>query len=290
MKHKFFKRCLPCRFPLSRVLRAGLVLGAVCCLVLALGSCGGQTETETAPHSDLPVILVGSDNYPPFHYEDANGQPTGIDVDLAREACRRLGYRPEFHQVVWENKDQELAAGNIDCLWGSFTMTGREDLYQWAGPYLYSRQVVVVQADSNINTLADLAGKRVAVQATSKPETVFLERPEPERVPEVGEVYCFSTMEEVYSAIRKDFVDAIAGHEGAMRTFMEDSPGSWRILDQSLMVSGLGVAFPKGTNESLSAQLTAVLQEMQKDGTTKAIVEKYGFDPDQFFLGRGGSS
>ena len=290
MKRKFFKRCLPCCSPLSRVLRAGLVLGAACCLALALGSCGGQTETERVTHSDLPVILGGSDNYPPFHYEDANGQPTGIDVDLAREACRRLGYRPEFHQVVWENKDQELAAGNIDCLWGSFTMTGREDLYQWAGPYLYSRQMVLVQADSDIATLADLAGKRVAVQATSKPETVFLERPEPERVPKVGEVYCFSSMEEVYSAIRKSFVDAIAGHEGAMRTFMEDSPGSWRILDQSLMVSGLGVAFPKGTNESLSAQLTAVLQEMQKDGTTKATVEKYGFDPDQFFLGRGGSS
>ena len=84
MKHKFFKRCLPCRSPLSHVLRAGLVLGAACCLVLALGSCGGQTETETASHSDLPVILVGSDNYPPFHYEDANGQPTGIDVAQAR--------------------------------------------------------------------------------------------------------------------------------------------------------------------------------------------------------------
>ena len=110
--------------------------------------------------------------------------------------------------------------------------------------------MVLVRADSDITTLADLAGKRVAVQATSKPETVFLERPEPERVPEVGEVYCFSTMEEVYSAIRKDFVDAIAGHEGAMRTFMEDSPGSWRILDQSLLVSRPWGLFPKGTSES----------------------------------------
>ena len=251
-------------------------------LCFSLAACGHPPVSEEQ-EEDLTILRIGSDDYEPYSYLDETGDFTGIDVDLAREACRRLGYWPEFHQV-------ELAAGNIDCLWGSFTMTGREDLYQWAGPYLYSRQVVLVRADSDINTLADLAGKRVAVQATSKPETVFLERPEPERVPEVGEVDCFSTMEEVYSAIRKDFVDAIAGHEGAMRTFMEDSPGSWRILDQSLMVSGLGVAFPKGTNEILSAQLTAVLQEMQKDGTTKAIVEKYGFDPDQFFLGRGGSS
>lgn len=257
-------------------------------LCFSLAACGHPPVSEEQ-EQELPILRIGSDDYEPYSYLDEKGDFTGIDVDLAQEACRRLGYRPEFHQVVWENKDHELEMGNIDCLWGSFTMTGREDLYQWAGPYLYSRQVVLVRADSDITTLTDLAGKRVAVQATSKPETVFLERPEPECVPEVGEVYCFSTMEEVYSAIRKGFVDAIAGHEGAMRTFMEDSPGSWRILDQSLLVSALGVAFPKGTNESLSAQLTAVLQEMQEDGTTKAIVEKYGLDPDMIFSGEGGN-
>ena len=258
-------------------------------LCFSLAACG-HPPVSGEQEQELPTLRIGSDDYEPYSYQDEKGNFTGIDVDLAKEACRRLGYRPEFQQVIWENKDQELAIGNIDCVWGSFTMTGREDLYQWAGPYLYGRQMVLVRADSDITTLADLAGKRVAVQATSKPETVFLERPEPERVPEVGAVYCFSTMEEVYSAIRKDFVDAIAGHEGALRTFMEESPRSWRILDQSLLVSALGVAFLKGTNESLSARLTAVLQEMQEDGTTKTIVEKYGLNPDKFFLERGGSS
>ena len=229
------------------------LLAAALAVMLTLTACGGAESDRSA--EDLPRLVIASDNYKPYSYVGPNGNLIGVDVDLATEACRRLGYAPEFCQIVWENKDAYLSSGQADCLWGSFTMTGREDLYQWAGPYLYSRQMVLVQADSDIATLADLAGKRVAVQATSKPETVFLERPEPERVPKVGEVYCFSTMEEVYSAIRKDFVDAIAGHEGAMRTFMEDSPGFWRILDQSLMVSGLGVAFPKGTNESLSAQL-----------------------------------
>ena len=53
-------------------------------------------------------------------------------------------------------------------------MDGREEEYQWAGPYLYSRQVVAVRSDSDIRTLQDLAGKVVAVQSTTKPEELFL--------------------------------------------------------------------------------------------------------------------
>lgn len=253
-------------------------------LCLSLAACGHLTGGEEAD-AGLPTLTIGSDNYEPYIYLDDQGNFTGIDVELATEACRRLGYRPVFRQIVWEKKDEALALGDVDCLWGSFTMTGREDLYQWAGPYLFSRQVVVVRADSDIWTLSDLAGKRVAVQATSKPETIFLERPEPDRVPQVGDVYCFSTMEEIYSAIRKDFADAIAGHEQAMKLFVEESPETWRMLEQGLMVSALGVAFLKGTNESFSRQLAAVLQEMQEDGTTINIIEKYGLDPHKVLRG-----
>ncbi|MBD9097937.1 MAG: amino acid ABC transporter substrate-binding protein, partial [Ruminococcaceae bacterium] len=35
----------------------------------------------------------GSDNYPPYNYEDANGKPKGIDVDLAKEAFRLASYK-----------------------------------------------------------------------------------------------------------------------------------------------------------------------------------------------------
>ena len=54
MKHKFFKRCLPCCSPLSRVLRAGLVLGAE-----LLGS-GPLTTANGVLYSrfDLRLLLV----------------------------------------------------------------------------------------------------------------------------------------------------------------------------------------------------------------------------------------
>ena len=85
---------------------------------------------------------------------------------LAQEACRPHRIRSRsLHRSWWEDKDEYLEEGSVDCLWGSFTMTGREEEYTWVGPYLNSRQVVVVHADSDIFQLSDLEGTRVAVQA-----------------------------------------------------------------------------------------------------------------------------
>ena len=132
-------------------------------------------------------------------------------MELAKEAFGRMGYEPVFRNIVWEKKEEYLADGQIDCLWGSFTMTEREDEYTWAGPYLKSRQVVVVRQESGIKTLQDLAGKRFAVQVSSKPDEILLNHEDP-RIPQVDEVYCFSTLDEVYACLRKGYCDAIAGH------------------------------------------------------------------------------
>ena len=136
--------------------RRGLRLAA--CL-LALATCAvllcsclhpGKADSYTAA---MPVIVVGSDNYPPFNYMGTDGAPTGIDVELATEAFGRLGYRVKFVTIDWEKKKELVENDTIDCIWGSFSMDGREEEYQWAGPYLYSRQVVAVRSDSDIRTL-----------------------------------------------------------------------------------------------------------------------------------------
>ena len=262
-------------------MKKGLLAAALAAILTlsTLTACGG-TGTDGSGQEDLPRLVIASDNYKPYSYVGPNGNLIGVDVDLAIEACRRLGYAPEFCQIVWENKDTYLSSGQVDCLWGSFTMTGREDLYQWAGPYLYSRQMVAVRANSDIHTLADLAGRRVAVQATGKPEALFLTSSAP-GVSQVEAVYAFSTMDEVYACLRKGYADAIAGHENALRLFLDSSPGSYRMLDEILDVSQLGVAFQKDTHQALAQALTQTLAEMEADGTTRAILERYGLDADR---------
>ena len=254
-----------------------------------LGGCG-QNDTQAASSgSGLPSIIVGSDNYPPFNYVGSDGRPTGIDVELAQEAFRRMGYEPDFLTINWERKKALVESGDIDCIWGSFSMDGREEDYQWAGPYMLSRQVVAVNPDSSIRTLADLEDKTLVVQSTTKPEQLF-EAGADLRLPQLRALISLQDRDLIYTTVSKGYADALAAHETAVYQFMKDYGVEYRILDEPLLVVGLGVAFAKNDKRGLAPQLTRTFGEMLADGTTRDIVGRYLDDPDRYLDGLEGAA
>ena len=259
------------------------VLLAAFMLAGILSGCSGKDTAETAPNKVKPVITVGCDTYPPFSYVDVDGNLTGIDIELATEAFRRMGYQPHFVIVNWEEKKQLLRDGTIDCIWSSFTIDGREDEYQWAGPYMKSRQVVAVNTDSDIYTLQDLEGKVIAVQSTTKPEDII--RSHDGRLPALRKVISVQKRDLIFSLLGKGYVDALAAHDTSVEQFMADSGLKFRILDEPLLTVGLGVAFDKDDTRGLNTELSAIFEEMLADGTTKQIIGKYLTDADSYLGG-----
>ena len=247
-----------------------------CTLLAASAALGGLTACggTDAKNSDLPQILIGSDTYPPYIYLNNDGIPAGIDVEIATEAFRRMGYAARFEPIDWEQKTALVESGAIDCIWGCFSMQGRETLYRWAGPYMVSRQVVAVNADSSIQSLSDLAGKTVMVQSTSKPEGIFLSGSDP-RIPQTVEVFSIEDRSVQYAMLACGYVDAIAAHETAILQYMKDSNAAFRILEEPLLVTGLGVAFAKNDSRGLDLQLNDTFAQMREDGTLERIVGKY---------------
>lgn len=215
-------------------------------------------------------IVIGSDQFEPFSYID-NGEMKGIDVDIAKEALSRMGYTPVFKQIEWQKKDEYLRSGEIDCIWGCFSMDDREDLYAWVGPYLFSNQSVMVKEDSDIYSLADLKNKIVGVQATSKAEWAFENN---EELSDIRYLYTFSTINEVFISLQRAYVDAVAGHELALRALIRGSD-DYRFLDENVLTSKLGVAFKKDYDQSFLTLLANTLHEMRNDGTIKEIVDSY---------------
>ena len=256
-------------------------LCAVCLLSGLLSGCAAPAGSDSPNEDALPVITVGSDNYPPFNCQDTSGHPTGIDVDLAVEAFRRMGYRAQFVTIDWEEKKNLVESGTIDCIWGGFSINGREDQYLWTQPYMYSRQVVAVRKDSGIYSLSDLAGKRIAVQSTTKPEELFLSHTDP-RIPAPDEVFSLQNRELLYPYLSKGYADAIAAHETAILQCMDDYGLELRILDEPLLAVGLGVAFARSDDRDLAQELSRTFSQMRDDGTTQQILGKYLENPQKY--------
>ena len=117
---------------------AGILLAGILAVTLA----GCKNTDNTKEETEKPVITLGSDSYPPYNYLNEDGVPTGIDVELATEAFKRMGYQVEVVQINWEEKKELVESGEIDCIMGCFSMEGRLDDYRWAGPYIASRQAL----------------------------------------------------------------------------------------------------------------------------------------------------
>ena len=153
-------------------------------------------------------------------------------------------------------------------------MDGREEVYRWAGPYMVSRQVAAVDANSSIRSLSDLADKTVAVQSTGKPEEIFLSGSDP-RIPQTVEVLSIENRSVQYALLSCGYVDAIAAHETGILQYMKDNSVEFRILEEPLLVTGLGAAFAKNDTRGLDSQLTDTLAQMRADGTLEQIVGRY---------------
>lgn len=264
---------------LKKLMMWGMIFFLLSCFLCACGKTKGQTEKITKDTNKK--IVIGGDNYPPFNYTDENGNSAGIDVDLAREAFRRMGYQAVFVNIDWENKKSLLEKGKIDCIWACFSMDGREDEYRWAGPYMISRQVVAVNQSSNIYKLSDLKNKVIAVQSTTKPEELFLKHTN-HNIPKVKEIYSLENRELIYNSLGSGYVDAIAAHEISIQQYINDYDAKYRILDEDILQTGIGVAFSKNDNRGIDKKLSATLKSMIKDGSAKKILQKYISDADEY--------
>lgn len=250
--------------------RYGYCLMLVLFLVV-LSSCSDKKTQE-----ELPELIIGGTSYSPYFYRDMNGDFIGIDVDIATELCERIGYTPVFKELDSGEQYSALKDGTVDCLWCCLSIDEKNTEFVWAGPYLYTQRSVIVHVDSEIRTLADLEGKRVAVLANSTSEKIILDDLT-DSIPQLEQLTVFSTMGEVFSALKKEYVDAAIGHESSLMAYAEENLEEYRFLDMSLRSEALGIAF-RENDVSLVDTVNKEIQKMREDGLMEKIIKEYGLN------------
>lgn len=258
--------------------RKNSIVFVVLSVLLILGGVYAQATNADAKKDTETTFTVGFDaEFPPYGYKDANGEYVGFDLDLAQEVCNRRGWTLIKQPIDWDSKDMELKSNTIDCIWNGFTMNGREDMYTWTDAYVDNSQVVLVNEESGIEKLSDLAGKIVVVQADSSARAALVGEDATEENKALAE--SFSQMQEVsdYNSavmnLESGAVDAICLDIGVAK-FQQGKHERLVILDEKLSSEGYGIGFRKG-NTKLRDQVQETLYEMVDDGTFAKIAEKY---------------
>jgi ABC-type amino acid transport substrate-binding protein len=112
-------------------------------------------------------LTVGSDtSFPPF--ESLNGNKVeGFDVDMMNAIAKTMGitkvvFVTESFDTLWAS----TSAGKFDVVAsGAFGTPERKQFVDFSDPYGIANQGIAVKKDSPIKVIADLAGKKIAVQS-----------------------------------------------------------------------------------------------------------------------------
>lgn len=176
----------------------------------------GSTEATEAPKVEGKygkgfVFKHGFDkDYPPYSYIGNDGKTTGFDIEMAQAVCDYYGWKYEAVPFNWDAKDAELKAGSCDCIWSGFTMNGRENDYLWSKPYSDNTQMIMVDKNSGIKTLDDLAGKIVGVQTSTSAYDMLNEGDQKELKDTFASLEVYDSYTVAFNELKAGAIDAIA--------------------------------------------------------------------------------
>ncbi|MDR1147971.1 MAG: amino acid ABC transporter substrate-binding protein [Spirochaetaceae bacterium] len=260
------------------------------CAIIAAGIAfaGAQKETGSDDslqkiHSKKKFVMGLDDSFPPMGFRNDQNEIVGYDVDLAKEVCRRLGWELVPQPIDWNAKEQELAAGEIDCIWNGFTITEeRKKAILFSPPYLKNAQIVVVKQTSPINTLKDLAGKRVGTQTgSSSVDAIDKAADFKKSLREIIEYKDFLT---AFMDLDAGGVDAVVADLVVANDSINRSGKPLRKLHETLGEEEFGIGFRK-SDIALEEEIWKTLQSMVTDGTVAQISEIW-FSDDISVIGK----
>lgn len=238
---------------------------------------GGDVTSEDTSLSDIKaketLVLGCDDEFPPMGFVDEDGNLTGFDIELAGLVCEKLGVKLEATPIDWSTKEAQLEGGSIDVIWNGYTITQvRNKKVEYTKPYLNNAVVIAVKADSDIQTLDDLKDKVIASQTDSSGlnainKNEFLM----ENVKEIRE---FNTFMEAMLDLQSVRVDAVAIDKVVANYMMKQSPGVYRLLDETLGDELYGIGCRKDA-VALREAIDNALDELYEDGSIETLSNKY---------------
>ena len=228
-----------------------LMMSVIAAVAMLTAGCGGNDKADKSAEK---VLRVGTEpTFAPFEFQkEGSKEYTGFDMDLARAIGKQMGYKVEIQNMGFDALIPALNAGNIDMVAAGMSITEeRQKAVTFSDPYYTSGLIVMVNKDNTeVKSIKDLEGKRIAVQIGT-----------------TGENKARTVKDAKVTAYNND--SPVVGYylaQGGNKTAMT--------VGDVMEAEQYGLAVKKG-NDKLAGEINKALAELKKNGEYDKIYKTW---------------
>ncbi|WP_010146539.1 glutamate ABC transporter substrate-binding protein [Serinicoccus profundi] len=233
---------------------------------------GGESSDESAAEggTDGESLTIGIKFDQPGLGLNDGGEPTGMDVDVAKAVAEGLGYTED--QIEWKEsissaREDLLESDQVDMIFATYSITDeRKERVQFAGPYFVAGQDLLVPVDSDIAG-PDSMGDAILCSVTGSTSAARVNEEYGVALQEYG------SYSECMEAMASGRIGALTTDDTILAGFaaQEQYAGQFKVVGNTFSEENYGVGLNQDSDQC--EEINEILQGLWDDGTMEQIIE-----------------
>ena len=242
-------------------------------LICVMAAQAGDLEDVTKSG----VLRLGvSPNNAPFTFYDENDELTGIDVELIKEAAKRMNLKTEVTEMSSDDLVESLDIGQVDIVGGAFSKTAsHSEVVDFTRVYYIAEAVFLAPKSLFLTEPLDeksFENKKIGVLKNSGFEEWLKTEMVGTGYLQKKDVYTYDTIDDAVRALDKGRLDLLMMDVSLFQAKYQRDP-DYRYYQFGSAEDQYVFALKKGSDlkTEINKQLAAVL----KDGTAQKIADRF---------------
>ena len=211
--------------------------------------------------------MVTEAGFAPYEYYE-DGEIVGVDVEIAKEIAKKVNKKLVIKDIYFDSIINELKSGKADFAIAGMSITEeRKKEVDFSNEYITSRQIVIVNNYSSIESINEINNKIVAVQLGSVADSYVTKNKITDNI--VRQKKYLSMIED----LKANKVDLIIMDELPAKEILK-SNSELKILEGYIFEDSYAVAVKKGNTELLN-QINEVINELKQNGKIDEYIIRY---------------
>jgi polar amino acid transport system substrate-binding protein len=235
-------------------------------MILSLASFAAAEGIETIDPGKLTIST--SPDFQPFEYTDDNGNIVGIEPDMMKLICEKIGLELVIDAMDFDSALLAAQQGKSDAVVSGVTVTeDRKLVYDFTNTYITITQGIVSKEANNV-TMDTLKDQTIGVQRGTTGHIYAVD--------DFGEDHtlAYDKYSLAFQALMNGQVDCILVDDLVGKAYAKRIPGL-EVVESTYEPESFGFGFAKDKYPALLADFNEALQALIDDGTVESIILKW---------------